>query len=440
MTMTLKNMTMLGVILVLATVGTVRGQTCADQACAAPAPSATPAGEAPAPESIAARLAANCEEGFSLPGCDKCRYEGGFVKLAADIMKKSDDTGLVETAPVQRRTAEEVVEATGEIVFNESRTAHVSPRIEGIIRKVSVDVGDRVKAGDVLFEIDSVELGRATTDYVKNRRLAELTRKTLEREQALFEQKVAPEASLIEAQMAYEEHRANADSAGQMLRVLGLDEKDLEAALKKEDNAPLGVLAFRAPFEGTIVERHATIGERVEPGADVMLLSDVSTLWVAIDVHETVMARLDSLRETNPVPVSIRVDGCPDRSFPSTIERVGVRMDKVTRTVQLRGAVANDEGLLRPGMFCKAQLGLPGAGEVLAVPQAAVMTDAGVSFVFVQAKDDIYARQDVKLGRSLATHVEILEGVKEGDTMVTAGAFLLKSDILRGKMGAGCAD
>jgi len=233
---------------------------------------------------LAERLAAQCECGVPIITCEECRYEGGFVQLAPEVMRQGDGTGLVVTNTVVRQAAESVVEATGEIVFNDTHTVHISPRIEGIIRKVNVDVGDRVEAGDVLFEIDSVELGRAMADYVKSRRLAELTLKTLERERALFEQKVAPEAALIEAQMAYEEEKANADAAEQMLHVLGLNEEDMTAILTNGHNVLSGVLPFRAPFAGTIVEKHATIGERVEPGSDVMLLSELSTLWVTVAV------------------------------------------------------------------------------------------------------------------------------------------------------------
>ena len=117
-------------------------------------------------------------------------------------------------------------------------------------------------------------------------------------------------------------------------------------------------------------------------------------------------------------------------------------MSEQTRTVKVRAAVDNSGMELRPGMFCKAAISLRSgqAEEVLAVPRSAVFSDEGKSFVFKHWKDDFYVRQDVNKGREFSGMVEILDGVQAGETVVAEGAFLLKSDVLREKMGAGCAD
>jgi cobalt-zinc-cadmium efflux system membrane fusion protein len=120
---------------------------------------------------------------------------------------------------------------------------------------------------------------------------------------------------------------------------------------------------------------------------------------------------------------------------------VGATMSEQTRTVKVRAKIDNSGMELRPGMFCKATLSLDnGQEEVLAVPLSAVFADEGKSFVFKHWKDDFYVRQDVSKGRVFSGMVEILDGLQAGETVVAEGAFLLKSDVLREKMGAGCAD
>ena len=110
--------------------------------------------------------------------------------------------------------------------------------------------------------------------------------------------------------------------------------------------------------------------------------------------------------------------------------------------VKVRATIENPDRALRPGMFCEATINL-GDGqveEVLAVPRSAVLSDEGKDFVFKHWKGDFFVRQDVRKGREFFGVVELLEGLEGGETVVADGAFLLKSDVLREKMGAGCAD
>ncbi|MFH1681562.1 MAG: efflux RND transporter periplasmic adaptor subunit, partial [Candidatus Eisenbacteria bacterium] len=97
-------------------------------------------------------------------------------------------------------------------------------------------------------------------------------------------------------------------------------------------------------------------------------------------------------------------------------------------------------GLLRPGMFCTARLFLGGGEEVLALPRDALLADEGEEFVFRHMEEDYYVRRPVRRGREFAERIEVIEGLEAGDRVVVEGAFLLKSDVLREKMGAGCAD
>lgn len=380
-----------------------------------------------------------CEHDTEAYRCDACRYEIGVVKVPASLLKQPAGGGLVQTEKAAKKTVVSGIQATGEIHRNGNTTVHVPPLISGVIASVQVDLGSEVKAGDLLFTMNSTELGKSVAEYQRSRVLTELAKKTYDREQGLFDQKVTSEQDLIEAQMTYEEHKADLAASEQMLHVLGLTENDLKG-LEEGHGTQIGLLPVRAPSAGTILERHAVIGELVEEGGEVVLLSDLSTLWVWIDVYERDLGKLLKAQGKATIPIALTVRAFPDRVFKGTIDYVGGTMEERTRTVKVRGVVQNDDRLLRPGMFCQATIEAGDAEEALAIPAGAVLSDEGTSFVFKHWKDEYYVRRAVELGRTFPNGVEILEGIAPGDTIVTEGAFLLKSDILREKMGAGCAD
>lgn len=387
------------------------------------------------------RMKATCEHKVRTHLCNACRFEVGFVRVAADLLKPAGNgSPLVRIGTVSRCKLESSIEVTGEVRLNENATVHVTPRISGVIRSVAVDVGSAVKPGDVLLEMESVELGEALAAYLKSRALTELSLRALEREKALFEKKVGTESDLIEAQMRYEEHRADLESAVHKLGVLGMSDAEV-AAVKPDDRARLtGRLAIRASLPGIVVDRHASVGEHVEPGADLLLVSDVSQPWVLVDIYERDLAAVLARRKAGAVPAGFEVAAFAGRRFEGKIDHVAAVMNEDSRTVKARAVVPNSDGLLRPGMFCRGWIALGGGDDVIGVSSEAVMSDEGSHFVFRHVADDLYARVAVRKGREAAGVVEILDGIKEGERIVTTGAFLLKSDVLREKMGAGCAD
>jgi cobalt-zinc-cadmium efflux system membrane fusion protein len=394
------------------------------------------------PPSLDERVAAPCECGVPTYQCAECRYEVGVVKLDGSLLKKEDGAGLVRTQTVARARMRELLPTTGEVALNENATVHISPRISGLIESVEADIGARVKSGDTLLTLASVELGRALVEYERNRTLSELSEKIVARETKLREQKVGSEQDVIAAQMAYESHRTDWMTSEQTLHVFGLAEEDLAKMREHPHGVKAGRLPVRAPIAGTIIEKHAVPGEMAEAGKDLMLLSNLTSVWVWANVHSRDLARLLAAEKRGPVTVLVSVTAFPGQPFNGTLDYVGATMNEQTRTVKVRATVGNPDLELRPGMFCEAafSLGLGQAEEVLAVPRTALFSDEGKSFVFKHWKDDFFVRQEVRKGREFPDGVEIVDGLQAGETIVTDGAFLLKSDVLREKMGAGCAD
>jgi cobalt-zinc-cadmium efflux system membrane fusion protein len=385
-------------------------------------------------------LAARCEHKMPTYECAECRYELGVARLDASLLKERSASGIVRLDHAARRPVGTTVTVTGTIGLNENRTAHVTPRLAGVIRSVRADLGARVKAGETLLEVDSVELGEAVAEYERTGALAALATKQLERETSLWERKIAPETDVIEARMRLEELQTARRAAEQKLHVLGLSEGDV-TALKPENHAGLsGTLPVRAAMDGTVLERHATVGEAVSPDRELMVLADTTTLWAWLDMHDRDLARAIAAHERGPIPVEVHVRAFQGVTFTGRVERIGATMDETTRTVKARAEVDSAGGRLRPGMFCEARIRLADERAALTVPKLAVVSDEGVDFVFTPLKDDYFRRVNVRKGVEFGDAVEIVAGLAEGETVVTEGAFLLKSDVLRSKMGAGCAD
>ncbi|MBU4211736.1 MAG: efflux RND transporter periplasmic adaptor subunit [Kiritimatiellae bacterium] len=382
---------------------------------------------------------ANCEHKVPLYQCAECRYEAGVVKADASLWK-NEKGGLLTDLTVSNRKVRAAMTLTGEVRLNENAAVHLSPRVAGVIESVAVDIGATVKVGDELFAINSMEFGRALSDYERSRALTALSEKNYAREKTLVAQKASPEQDLIAAQMTYEQHRTELRAAEQTLHVMGLTEENVTRLQDGAHGPAVSRLATRAPLSGTVVERHAVIGELVEPGKDVMLIADLTTMWVWANVHERDLAALVKAREVGPIPVSIMVNAYPGRTFAGKIDYIGVTVDEQTRTVKVRATVANTDRALRPGMFCEVRAALGAEEEALTVPRAALLSDEGQDFVFAHWKDDYFMRRFITKGRDFVEHIEVRDGLKPGERIVAEGAFLLKSDILREKMGAGCAD
>ncbi len=378
-----------------------------------------------------------CEHKILIYTCDECRYEPGVVKLAPALLTPGTNSpALVQFGTATRQKLEQGLAAVGEIGLNENATVRISSPVPGILRNVRGDIGKLMKPGDILAEIESAELGDAISTYVKNRALTGTAQRHYQREKGLAEQKVSAQAEADEAEIRYKTIKTDRDAAAHTLKTLGFSESDISSLTGESPRT----LALRAPHAGTLIEKQAVSGNRIQPGQTAMTLSDLSSVWVWLDLYERDLAAVLEAAAKTPLSVTLETRAFPERTFKGTLETLGATMDETTRTVKARALIPNPEGLLRPGMFCKANLTWTHNEDVLAVPRNAVLEDEGQCFVFTHLKDDYYLRTPVKKGRHFSDSIEILEGLVEGQKVVTEGAFLLKSDVLREKMGAGCAD
>jgi cobalt-zinc-cadmium efflux system membrane fusion protein len=381
-------------------------------------------------------FAGKCEHEIPHHTCDECRYELGVVRLDAAVVSKEGKPGLVDAIPAGTASFEDSVRLTGEVHVSDARTVHVSSPLPGVVLNSPAQAGQRVTTGDVLFELDSHDVAEAKTDLLKKAAVLELATKTAEREALLFEKKISAEMEVQEARSRQAEARIELEGATSRLTRLGVAPQEHPVSGAGAGDALSGRVAVRASRAGTVLEGHANPGEYVEAGKELFVVSDLSEVWVWADLKD---ADLAAVSAAGKAPAAM-VEGPAGIIVRGNVDVVSGTVSEQTRTARARIVVPNPNGVLRPGMFVTVRIAGPGGGAAVAVPKVAVLADEGRTFVFVHHEGDYWVRRPVTLGRRLDDKVEIVAGLAPGQRIIADGSFLLKSDVLRSKMGAGCAD
>jgi len=381
--------------------------------------------------SVEELFAATCEHGIKTHACAECRYEVGVVEAPASLF----EGGLIATVKAERRPVSVPLRLTGEVQFDERRIAHVSSLTEGIIRHVHVALGDKVEPGQPLVEIESVAVGEAQATVFEEQAMLTLAERNYERVSALSAEGIASEKELIESKQELAAARIRTSAARAKLERLGMSRRS-----ERGKATPRGRLVLRAPTAGTVLQMHAVAGEVAKPEEPLVTIGDNASLWVWADVYERDIALVMNEQGKRPLAAMVSVKAFPGEEFAGTVDFISPSMNESSRTVKLRISVPNTDGRLLAGMFASVDVFIPGEAEVLALPADAVLSDSGRAFVFVRHSGDYFVRRPVIAGRRFAGLVEVASGLSGDELVVSNGAFLMKSDVLRSKMGAGCAD
>jgi cobalt-zinc-cadmium efflux system membrane fusion protein len=378
-------------------------------------------------------FAAECEHNMKTFACEECRYEVGVVRAPKELFTE----GLLHLGKVEQKTVDLPILLTGEVVFDESRVSHIGTTVPGVVRKVNVILGEHVSRGQVLVELESGEAGEAQEAFLAAEAELQLATREFARMEELYKQRITSEKEYLRAQKDVESARIRVGTSQGRLTLMGLDAA-VTRALKPED--PRGRIPIRAPEAGSVLTLHAVPGEIAHPEESLATLGDNSVLWIWCDLYEQDIAAFTTAAPTAQRRVLVSVKAWPGQEFPGTVDFISPSLNPGTRTARVRITVQNHERRLMAGMFAQVQVFLPGSETVAALPRNAVCEDEGHAFVFVPHHEDYFVRREVVTGRTWADRIEVLEAPADLAAVVTDGVFLLKSDVLRSKMGAGCAD
>lgn len=340
-----------------------------------------------------------------------------------------------QTSMVTRQPFKDEIQATGTIKPNEYRLTHVTPRIGGRAVEVLVELGDSVKKGQSLALLDSIELGQKKSQFLQARTSREVDTRNYEREKRLFEQHISSEKEFLEAKGMFEKSVAAYQAAHEALRLIGLSEAHITKLTWSDKAKPLSYFPLLAPQDGIIIERHITRGEVLAPQDKAFTIADLSTVWILVDIYEQHLAAVRVGSE-----VTISVDAYPGETFQGKIAYLSYILNPDTRTVDARVEISNPARRLRPGMFARASLTLPGQEPertAPVVPQDAIHRIDDKPVAFVEDHPGTYTARAIVTGRESNRTVEVRAGLTEGERVVTQGSFYLKSMLLKEQIEGG---
>lgn len=337
-------------------------------------------------------------------------------KKVAGIHIAADATGRLGLQEVAERPMPRNLVVTGKVQFNEDQMARILAPIAGQVADLRIHVGDVVKTGDLLFSIRSREVAQLVTEYVENRRDVDLAEKTLAMTKDLFEHQAASRISLQQAESELAKANARIARAAASLRVYGLQPPGEGDPVL---NTPIDV---RSPIAGNVVERTVTAGQFVQPESGSLLtIADLSTVWVLAEVFERDIRFVRPGMRGDVTPTSY-----PDQKFTARVARIHDTVDPETRTVKVRFLVNNPQSKLKPEMSGSVSLFLTDSERTIAIPAAAVLTEGGVNFVYVQTAPDRLERRIVELSTEGGDNVRIKSGLTAGERVVTQGTLLIR--------------
>jgi cobalt-zinc-cadmium efflux system membrane fusion protein len=322
-----------------------------------------------------------------------------------------------------------------EVAYNANRYARLSSRAAGVVAEVGKDLGEKVRKGEVLAIIDSTDLGAAKAELLQAIETVNLWDANARRERDLLDKGAGIEREALEAETRLAEARIAVSKAQQRLRNLGLSKEQIEAVQKDADTSSL--LPIAASFDGIVVERTAVIGEVVEPGKPLLSIADTNVMWAMVDLSE---ADLAIARPGQAAAVT--VDGLPGRSFPGRLTWISTQVDPKTRTLKARIELDNGDGMLRANMFGRAKITAEEGRVAITVPKEAVQWEGCCNVAFVKADEEGTAFHPARLVLAFdaGDRYEVAQGLEPGDMIVTRGSFILKNEILKNSVGAGCCE
>jgi cobalt-zinc-cadmium efflux system membrane fusion protein len=357
-----------------------------------------------------------------------CATEKTKVQLASAEVAK---TAGFAYETIRRRKVVETLSVNASIEFVPSAYARISARIGGPVREIRHDLGDTVAAGEVLAVVHAPALADAKAEILRAKRIVDLRQRTLDREKGLAEKGLATQRAALEAEAAFAEADVELQAAKQRLRGLGAEDAEVEKVLVEGDTSSL--LSVRALVAGRVVERDAIVGEVVDASKTLFAVADTSTVWAMLDVREA-----DAGRVAMGQAAVLQFGGPRGERVAGKVSWISPRVEPSTRTVKMRVALPNPDGTLRAGAFGTAEVALHRDDPLPAVPKSAVQWEGCCNIAFVRQSDLVFLPRKLRLGADLGDHFAVLSGLEEGDVVVTEGSFLLKTEVRRDSIGAGC--
>ncbi len=330
--------------------------------------------------------------------------------------------GSPQLAKLRIQPAEEVPESAaeplnGRVALDEDHTSRIYSPVLGRAIRINAKVGDTVKAGQVLMQMDSPDLGSAVADTRKADADLSFKKHTVERSKLLYEHGVIAQKELEAAQADLAQSEAEAARARGRLNNLG--------GSRSGEN-----YTVRSPISGVVVDRQVNPGMEVRPDAvnPLFTVTDPGHLWAVIDLPERDLSKVHTGQA-----VSLEVDAYPGETFMGKVLSIGTLLDPATRRIPVRCSIDSKGGRLKPEMYARITPLSESQRKVVRVPNSALVTEGLYSYVFVESAPGRMQKRRVTLGEQTREYAVIQDGLKAGERVVTSGAILINAELAEGQ-------
>ncbi len=345
------------------------------------------------------------------------------TKVEVDLSEKQ--VASIQIGPVGRATFQVMKQAVGNIDFNQNMLVQVFTPYQGRIITTHANVGDRVRAGEFLFTIDSPDLLQAESTLISAAGAAVLQARNLKRVSENARSGGGAQKDVDQATSDQQAAEGALKSARDALRIFGKTDAEIDRVIA--DRKVDSTLVVHSPITGTITQRTAAPGLFVQPGnaPAPFTVADTSTMWMVANVPET-----DSAALRIGQSVRVRVSALPDRAFDGIISVIGASVDPNTRRVMVRSEIKDSAGVLRAGMFTTFTIQIGDPVESLSVPNEAVVREGdGSMTVWVTADRRRFEKRVVKTGLEQRGVTQILDGLQTGELIATDGAVFISNKL-----------
>jgi cobalt-zinc-cadmium efflux system membrane fusion protein len=369
-----------------------------------------------------------------LTGCggSKPQETGGSPQPAPSAAASATPAAAYFTVPTQQlshlqlvavtqTTWRTILRTTGTVDWDNDHTTQAITQVSGPITRILVDTGAHVNKGDVLLYVSSPDINNAISAYRKAKNRLDLAQHNLDRNKDLLEHKAISQRDLESAQADYNDAATDVQTSLQTLRIFGVTAQDITEA-EQQNVGIRPELAMRAPIAGTVVQKMVLPGQFIQAGATAaFVISNVSTLWVQGHIYEK------DLRSIHKGDVAEMRNTSFPVVFHGTVSYIGDMIDPATRTTPVRIVTNNIDGLLKKDLFLDVTIQDKNQRQALVVPTTSVLyDDQNFPFVYVQVEAGKFAQKPVKIGGQQQDQIEILDGLKEGDRVVSQGSVFLQ--------------
>ena len=335
----------------------------------------------------------------------------------------------LETVAVSLQPFSGFLTIPAEVITDQDNEAQIGSLIQGRVHKVFVKVGDYVKNGQLLMTVEGLDVGEIKADYLKAKANYEYAKANYERQKKLFDEKIGSQKSLLESQSEYEKAAAEYKAEDRKIHSVGLSDEDV-ANGKDGDEHTAGTLPIKSMINGVVVERNVVIGQLVDATTTAFKIINTATVWVDGQIYEK---DLDKIKQNTKALFTASTN--QDIKFEGKIIYVGQTVNDKTRTILIRCEFVNPGNKLKPQMYGELKIPMGSNAKAILVPEESVVKEAEQNYLFVQTSDSTFERRDIVTGSTADNLIEVKEGIKEGEKIVSNGVFYLKSELKKDELG-----